>query len=360
MRVLQLIDSLEAGGAERLAVNLANSLVDRIDLCAVATTRAEGVLKSSLRPEINYCFLQKTKSVDKGALLRLKNFVAEHKITIIHAHSSSYFFGFLFKLYYPKIKLIWHNHNGESRQIGFLKTTVLRLCATKFDALINVNEDLNDWVRGKLGFKKPVYLRNFAILPEVSSRNVQISGLKGFRIVCLANLRYQKNHMMLLKAFCEIEKSHPEASLHLIGRDDNDEYSNALKQFIAEHRLKGKVFIYGSRNDVADLLAHMDLGVMSSQIEGLPVSLLEYGMSFLPVVVTDVGACAEVVGDCGKVVESGNDQQLADAVLDYLKNLKSMKADAECFHSRVKELYGEQQYIHQLLPIYMLLISNNG
>ncbi|GAQ48948.1 glycosyl transferase [Flavobacterium psychrophilum] len=48
MRVLQIIDSLNAGGAERMAVNYANALADKIEFSGIVVTRKDGILKKQL------------------------------------------------------------------------------------------------------------------------------------------------------------------------------------------------------------------------------------------------------------------------------------------------------------------------
>ncbi len=358
MRVLQLIDSLEPGGAERLAVNLANTLVSPIDQSNLAVTRSEGALKSSIHTEVSYCYLERKSTFDRSALRTFIDYLKYHQINIVHAHSSSYFFAVLAKMQYPGFKLIWHNHNGESRAIGWKRTLALRLASNLFDGVINVNEDLNAWTKQTLGFKTPIYLRNFSTIPVLSDQLPVVKGEQGKRLVCLANLRYQKDILFLLSSFKKVVGQVPAASLHLIGRDDNDAYSDSIKTFISENNLEENVIIYGSRNDTSNLLAQMDVGVISSQIEGLPIALLEYGMSKLAVVVTDIGACAEVVGDCGKVVKNGDLESMSAALLDYLENPDKRNQDAATYHNRVKQLYGEQQYMERLLPVYNSLIKS--
>ena len=59
-----------------------------------------------------------------------------------------------------------------------------------------------------------------------------------------------------------------------------------------EYNLNDIIQIAGSVVDTSSLLASADIGVLSSIFEGLPLSLLEYGLAGLPVVVTDVGQSA--------------------------------------------------------------------
>ncbi|WP_260850296.1 hypothetical protein [Flavobacterium anhuiense] len=63
MRVLQLIDSLEAGGAERIAINYANALTDKIEFSGLIATRKEGQLLAQLDKDVVYHFLNKKKQL---------------------------------------------------------------------------------------------------------------------------------------------------------------------------------------------------------------------------------------------------------------------------------------------------------
>ena len=54
MRIVQLIDSLEAGGAERMAVSYANALANEIEFSALVATRKEGNLKNQIGDKRSY------------------------------------------------------------------------------------------------------------------------------------------------------------------------------------------------------------------------------------------------------------------------------------------------------------------
>ena len=95
MRVVQLIDSLEAGGAERMAVTIANTFVNELPFSGLVVTRLEGSLKDSINSKVDYLFLKKRKALDFYALLRLRKFVKNNKVSVVHAHGSSYFFAVL-------------------------------------------------------------------------------------------------------------------------------------------------------------------------------------------------------------------------------------------------------------------------
>lgn len=327
MRVLQLIDTLEAGGAERMAVNLANLMSDCIDVSYLCSTRKEGILKNRLSKNVKYKFLEKTATLDIKAVIKLYNFVKKEKINIIHAHSSSFFLAVIVGVLLRDVKIIWHDHYGNSEYLSERPKFTLKYCSYFFSHSFAVNEKLLIWAQNNLKHDSISYLSNFIDFDEVVKFHTKLEGQKGKRIVCLANLRPQKDHLTLLKAFSIIEKKFPEYTLHCIGVNFNDEHSIELNSLTEKLKIKSKVFFYGSCPDVKAILANCDIGVLSSKSEGLPLALLEYGEAKLPVVVTDVGDCKKVVKNnfSGLLVPKENPDALALAIEEIIVDEKKAK-----------------------------------
>lgn len=297
MRILQLIDSLEPGGAERMAVNLANVLADRIAFSGLVATRNEGALKTAISSKVAYCFLNKKKAIDVAAILKLKRFVIANNVEFIHAHSSSFFLATILKFIYPKVKIIWHDHYGNSEFLYKRPYFILKLMSFFFYKIIVVNDNLKKWCFHKLWCKEIMYLPNFPELSNALNEETILKGNEGKRIVCLANLRPQKNHHLII-AIAEILKTtYPDWSFHLIGKDFKDAYSNSMKEAIIEKDLENTIFVYGSCNDVASILSKANLGIITSLSEGLPVALLEYGNFEIPVISSNVGDISKVIKD---------------------------------------------------------------
>ena len=91
IKVLQLIDSLQVGGAEVLAVNIANTLSKQRIVSHLCATRKEGPLKENIEQAVGYLFLERKKTVDIKSIKKLKKYIKKNNISIIHAHSTSYF-----------------------------------------------------------------------------------------------------------------------------------------------------------------------------------------------------------------------------------------------------------------------------
>jgi glycosyltransferase involved in cell wall biosynthesis len=100
----------------------------------------------------------------------------------------------------------------------------------------------------------------------------------------VGSLIHVKNHEFLIRLFSEITKEIPESILLLVGEG---ELRNKLEALVAELRIQNNVIFTGSRSDVNRILQAMDLFVMPSFFEGLPVSLVEAQASGLPILASD-------------------------------------------------------------------------
>jgi len=353
MKVLQLIDSLEAGGAERIAVTYANSLSKHISsyLC---TTRVEGVLLKTIEKDVGYFFLKKKNAIDIKAVFLLKKFIKDNQITIIHAHSSSFFLAGLMKILNHKLKVIWHDHYGDSENLNKRPYTALKVMSFLFSTIIAVNTNLKKWAINNLHCNKVVYFSNFVSDSVDSKKETYLKGEEGKRIVCLANLRAQKDHINLLNTFLKIKKEHPTWTLHLVGKNFNDDYSVSIFEFIEANNLKDNVFVYGTCSDVNHILSQCSIGVLSSKSEGLPVALLEYGYAGLPVVVTNVGECEKVIEHetNGLLVTSEDSISLYNGIHKLIINQKLSYKLAKEFKHHITKNYTASSLINRVLKMY--------
>ncbi|WP_046755620.1 glycosyltransferase [Kordia jejudonensis] len=354
MKVVQLIDSLHAGGAEKLAVSYANALSKKYGTSFLCTTREEGLLKDQLAETVGYLFLEKKKTIDFKAIKRFVTFLKTHKITIVHAHASSYFFAFLVKIYYKNIKIVWHDHYGNSEALQQRKLVPIWISSFSMNAIISVNQLLKNWAIQKLNVKNVVYMPNFPVKNIHEIPQTQLFGTAGKRIVCLANLRPQKDHFNLIAAFENITKQFPEWTLHLVGKNFEDAYATEVHDYIHEKNLEKVIFSYGSKGDISHILSQCEIGVLSSKSEGLPIALLEYGLHELSVVVTNVGECAKVVSDesLGCIVPAEDANALAEKLQWLLVQNDKRKSIAANFKKHIIANYSETAIINKVHTLY--------
>jgi len=343
MRIIQIIDSLDIGGAEKMAVSFANSLSTRMDFSGLVVTRKEGNLKSTIKNDVNYLFLNRKHRFDFVAIFRLRNYCKKNDVRTIQAHSSSFFIACMVKVLYPKIKILWHDHNG----IGIIPkregAIYLQFFSFFFKGVISVNSQLEEWSKKKLFCKNVIYLQNFVVEEKEYEKNTFLKGENGKRVLYLANLRYQKNHFLLIEVVKKIHKDFPDWTFHLVGNDSNDQYSKDLKKEITSSKLEDVVFIYGSKKDVKHIILQCDLGVFTSNSEGLPVALLEYGMNKKPVVSTNVGQIPFIVehNKCGFISEVKNVEEFSSNLSKLLSDAALRDNFGEAIYNVIQDNYSE-------------------
>jgi len=322
MRIVQIIDSLEAGGAERMAINYANALAHRIEFSGLIATRREGILLDQLDKKVQYLYLKKKRKIDFNAIFRLRKYIKKYKVNVIHAHSSSFFMAVLVKVILPEIKIIWHDHYGVSQDLSVRKNLGLKFGSFFFAGAIAVNSALKNWAESYLWCSNISYFPNFIDDYKKSDEKIFLEGSEGKRIICVANLRPQKNHKLLINAAKSIKDKFPDWSFHLFGKDFNDAYSDTLREKVKDLKLQNVVYFYGTTYNVSSALEQCDIAVLPSLSEGLPLAILEYGSHKLPVVVTDVGEISKIITSdkLGLMVNSNDLNQFEESIRRLIEN----------------------------------------
>jgi glycosyltransferase involved in cell wall biosynthesis len=352
IRIVQLIDSLDAGGAERMAINYANTLADVLPFSGLVTTRKEGALKAQLSDKVGYLFLNKQGKLGLQAVLNFRTFITKNKIDIIHAHSSSFFTAVLVKLMYPKVKIVWHDHYGDRMNNTGAINTVLKAVSFLFYGVLTVNKELEQWAKINLAVKKIHYFPNFIIaLPTTIIEITFLKGTLGKRMVFLANLKKPKNHLQILKAYVNSDATALGWSLHLIGKNYADAYAVELGEFIEKNNLQHSIFIYNSCNDIEFILKQANIGLLGSTYEGFPVTLLEYGKARLAVVSTNVGYCSAIIQDSknGLLFGPTNLLEITKQLNKVISNESKRIEYATALNKQVIEQYSDKAVIMQYL-----------
>jgi glycosyltransferase involved in cell wall biosynthesis len=361
--VMHIIDTLDAGGAERVAVNLANLVPRERYRAYLCTTRRDGPLSELVAEDVGRLRLQRKRRFEVGALRRLVAFIRQHRIRILHAHDTSLFIAILASLVPPRPQVIWHVHFGRYVTENHL-AWLYRRAVSCVNGVIAVNRPLVKWACEVLGMPahRVWYIPNFVCASPLDAEPPPLPGLAGQRIVCVANLRFEKDHPTLVRAMAQVVHHIPTAHLLVIGAPSDLAYLDAIQGEIAKYGLEHHVSLLGQRDDVFAMLQACDIGVLSSASEGLPLALLEYGLAGLPAVATRVGQCPDVLdeGRAGILVPSGAPQQLAEALLSLLRSAELRAQLGDRLRTRVRELYSVDRIMEQVCQVYETVLSNGG
>ena len=357
--VMQVCDTLAAGGQERVALNIANLLPCERYHSHLCTTRADGPLAEAVAPGVGRLCLHRAGRFDPRAVRRLVEYIRAQDVRILHAHGTSLFFAVLAAAFPPRPLVLWHDHFG--RQLTEDRPAWLyRLAAQRTAGVLAVSESLADWARQQLRMPadRVWYIPNFVCVPPADLPALALPGTPGYRIVCVANLRPEKDHLNLLAAMKIVVAQVPAAQLILVGNGTEPGYRDRLQRLMQEDCLAGHVTWLGPRNDVPAVLNECDVGVLSSASEGMPLALIEYGMAGLPVVATRVGQCAEVLdyGGAGLLVPAAAPDQLGEALVRLLRELELRATLGRQLQARVFRHYSANAVLHEIETAYETIL----
>ncbi len=171
----------------------------------------------------------------------------------------------------------------------------------------------------------------------------------------IARLTDQKGHAYLLEALAR-EPALADLKLLVIG---DGPLRAALERQAAERGLSGRVSFLGSRRDLGDLLAAMDIFVLPSLWEGLPLSMVLAMGAGLPVVSTSVAGIPEVVQDgrTGLLVPPGDSTALAGALAQLVRSADQRQRLGAAAHEYVLPRFGVDRYVATVVSVYDRLLA---
>jgi glycosyltransferase involved in cell wall biosynthesis len=190
---------------------------------------------------------------------------------------------------------------------------------------------------------------------EALKKNLGIDGL-GPIITMVGLLRAQKRHEIFLDALKETQKHFPKVIGLIVGEGPR---RDLIEKAVRERDLTDRVIITGHRDDIPNILSITDIGVLTSEAEGLPQVILQYLAMNLPVVATRVGAIPQVVihGQTGLLVEPNDAAGLTECLLDLLNHPERAMEMAGAGRQKVIHEFSEEAMLNRIMAIYQEALS---
>ncbi len=175
----------------------------------------------------------------------------------------------------------------------------------------------------------------------------------------VAHILPHKGYDDLFQALALIREKVPNIRCLIVGEAPRKRYLQRLLHLAERLSVRDRLTLVGMQDDVAPFLHAMDLFVLPSHTEGLPITILEAMAAGRPVVATAVGGIPEVVrdGETGILVPERDPRQLADAVLRLLETPGLAKAMGEAGRKRIEEAFTVEREARQTSLLYRQLLG---
>jgi glycosyltransferase involved in cell wall biosynthesis len=323
--VAQVIDALDLGGAERMAVDIANLLDPALYRSHLVATRRSGPMAESLRASVTFEVLGRRWRWDPRGLVRLRRFVLDHRIEVLHSHgrSSAQLVALGQALRIVRARHVFHDHYGSVHSDPRPPYALRAAARVGVDRYVGVDRSLCDMA--SQGLRLPpervalvhngVDLEAFDDAIALDLHDLYDVPKDRLVAVHLANLRESKDHETLIGALSSMQ--HADAFKVIVIGGDNDQGRRLrLERLIDLHGVRASIALVGAHTDAAAHLLGADFGILSSRSESGPLAAAEYLAAGLPYVVTDTGEIVKRLAgtDSGFVVPPGDVRRLAEAL----------------------------------------------
>jgi glycosyltransferase involved in cell wall biosynthesis len=364
-RILFLVTLAETGGAQTYVASLLAPLADRFEIAVAA--HGDGPLRDAARAAgVRFVPLRQVRrplSVwrDVLGLLELLALVRHEQPHIVHVNSAKA--GALGRIaaWLGRVPIrIYTVHGWAFRAHGGAASTVYRWAERFLRPLTTVTVCVAESER-RAGLaartcdeRTTVVIRN-GVDPGGFEAGEHHSGRP--RLVTVGRLQAPKDAVTLIRALAALRGHSAEAVLVGDGPD-----RPTVEEEVRRFGLESTVELLGERDDVPELLRRADVFVLSSNSEGLPLSILEAMAARLPVVASNVGGVPEVVvdGDTGLLVPPGDPQSLAAAIERLLEDPVLCRRLGEAGRIRVAEHF-DLAAVHQAhLDLYRRVLARRG
>ncbi len=365
VRVMHVLDNLGKGGLENGLANLIERLdPDRYEHVVCAIRRLGPNVERVEAAGARVMCLGKSAG-SRSQIGMLARAIGEIKPDLVHSRNWSAIEAVIAGRLGRRIGLIHGEHGLEadtSAKEPWRRNCFRRLAFELADRVLSVSSQLRDLHAKRTGFpaRRITVIHNGVdsdrFRPDAAVR-VRVRGELGipegqFCIGCVGNLTPAKDYRTALNGVGAFDEACGDWRLIVIGEGAE---RRGLEEFVNAHpQWKPRVSFLGLSHRVPELLAAMDVYVLSSVIEGISNSLLEAMATGLPVIATAVGGNPEVVidGESGFLFPAGNFGGLAERLL-LLRNQAQLRSKlGQQARRRVREAFSIDSMVRKYEEVY--------
>lgn len=364
--ILQIIATLDIGGAERQLVELVKRLdKNKYNVTVCCITRGGPMEENLKKLGIEYHLLHKRFKFDFTVIFKLTRLIRQKKIDLVHTWNFTANAWGRLCAWVAGVPIIIASEHGTFSPVLKRQILVDKLLSKCTDKIITVSNNFKECIERieKIPHEKIIAIHNGIDINEfgTSVNNANLKNELKIDKECpvvgiVARLDPLKDHESFLRAAEYIIKKMPEVRFLIVG---DGELRGKLESLAKEVGLSKKVIFTGFRRDITNILSIINVFVLCSISEALGIAVLEAMASSKPVVATNVGGIPEVVKDeeTGILVPPGNPEALAESITRLLKNKEEARRIGLAGRRRVEKYFDIKLKVKKVEEIYDKLIN---
>lgn len=336
MRIVQFVNNLDMGGLERFVLDLAQcQLAEGHQPAIYCLTHPGRLAAESERSGIKVHSFDKSAGPHPGTLWKIVRQLRIDRPDVLHSHNHLVHHYAVVAGRLAGVPVLVNTRHGSERVMvsspsgSFVSTApvdkssdlIYRATVPFVDSVVLISEATRRFYiqhRGVPASKTRVILNGAHLEKFLASPAHPAAAPPRIRFGTAARLVPVKDHYTLLRAFAAVVLQVPHAELAIAG---DGPLRKELEAFTKELNLSDRVTFTGALPDTPKFLSELDIFVLSSLSEGLPISLLEAMAAGLPVVSTRAGGVDEVAidGETAFLADPADAEDLAQAMIKMAK-----------------------------------------
>ena len=370
MKVLYFLDSVNRGGAETQAIDVCRNAMDYgIDLTVAA---GEGELFEELQMTgVDVVPVRRKQPIDFSLIGNLRREIEKRDIQIVHSYQAVE--GLHLYLAARRIRTVRQVMSFQGFVPDAKNRLALRFLIPRIDVNIYVSRGLQEWIARVDGLDTSVSARvlyNGAdparLRPTGRSVRAELGIEPDAILLGMVGNFYRdprKDQLTLARALPSVFAADPTAKCLFVGRSEKGAESKLeeCRRICAEAGIEDRVFFLGGRSDVPDILAELDIFVLSSLQEGLPVAVTEAMLAGVATVVSDIPPHREATADglAGMLFRTGDPADLAAKLTELLNDLGLRREMAEKGRVHAEANFSIAAHMTGLHKIYSRLLGGH-
>lgn len=319
--VIHIIPNLEVGGAQKLMIDIIEN-IDRkkfdVKIITVFAQNWDRFRIIALENNIDILSLSDAnKKINKfQIMLQACRMLIKIKPNVVHTHLNSIIY-VLPAVFISGVKRRVHTfHSIANRSSKGVYGSTLRIALKLMNFTpVAVGETVRRSISETYGIKlKNIYCIYNGVDRSKFYPKKDYNSNGCINFINVGSIYHVKNPELLLESFVSALDINPNMTLTFVG---DGEQKKHIESQVNKLGLNDKVFLLGNRSEVGQLLRKSDIYISASNIEGVPLSVLEAMSSGLPIISTRAGGVVDIVSDNinGVLTEVGNKEELVQAIL---------------------------------------------
>ncbi len=370
MKILHIINRLGPGGAEKLIEDLLPLMnnTNGINVDLLLLTDKNNVFDKKLNKNGIQIKIVPTKKIYNPLnIYYIRKYIKKGQYDVVHVHlfPSFYWVSFASKLIFknkPKFVFTEHNTHNKRRETGYLRI-IEKFVYSSYDKIISISQqtqiNLIKWLKSKnngrfLVIENGIDLKKFKEAKPYLKHEINSKFDEDTILICMVGRFFeQKDQPTLIKAMKHIPSN---VHLLLIGEGPLKEKN---KELVKQINLEDRVHFLGFRDDVPRILKTVDIVVLSSNWEGLPLSAVEGMAAGKPLIGSNVPGIKEVVDNYGLLFSKGNSEELANKINQLITDPLKYSEIAEKCQLRANS-YSIEKMVDEYIEQYKILLDNKN